>query len=318
MVYRFNSPPNWPTPPAGWAPDAGWQPDPSWGPVPDGWSLWVDVPGEPAPATARKSRVGLVIGIVAGAAVLALVVAGGVAAVSFLTTPPDTVTVEGFESPRSVEEAKDNLQKTYDEAVEFLDSHHGIMRSVVLPDLNDALEDGKEQTSIDLVELRTITIMSTQERMTTSAEEWEEIWEGEPAFTDNRSGTDLEDVLDDYTGGTVDFAIDSVCGTATACVRDRAQNLVHLNDLYVGNPAYAHIDYADVLLHEFAHVVQFKYELELDESPDFARLFNSDVEFHADCMSLSLKPDFATAYGSVCTPEHLAAAKDAWDGVFTF
>ena len=41
MAYRFNAPPNWPTPPAGWVPGPGWKPDPAWGPPPPGWQLWI-------------------------------------------------------------------------------------------------------------------------------------------------------------------------------------------------------------------------------------------------------------------------------------
>lgn len=45
MSYRFNPPPNWPSPPAGFVPEPGWEPDPSWPPAPPGWQVWVeDVP----------------------------------------------------------------------------------------------------------------------------------------------------------------------------------------------------------------------------------------------------------------------------------
>jgi hypothetical protein len=43
--YRFNSPPDWPTPPADWSPPPGWEPDPSWPPAPPGWQFWVPVRG---------------------------------------------------------------------------------------------------------------------------------------------------------------------------------------------------------------------------------------------------------------------------------
>ncbi|MEV0799444.1 DUF4041 domain-containing protein [Kribbella sp. NPDC050281] len=42
MSYRFNPPPNWPSPPAGFVPEPGWEPDPSWPPAPPGWQLWVE------------------------------------------------------------------------------------------------------------------------------------------------------------------------------------------------------------------------------------------------------------------------------------
>lgn len=314
MVYRFNPPANWPTPPAGWTPDAGWRPDPAWGPLPEGWPLWVET--SEATPTPRKSRVGLIIGVIAGLLVIGLVVTGAVALVTFLSTPLSAVDIEGVEPPRTVEEAKANLQGAYDEAIDYLETHHGFYKTFVRADLDEALAEGNEQTGIDFVELRTLDIMGTHERMIADAEAWEEAWGGPPAFTDNSTGTDLEAILDGYTGGTVDFAIDSLCGTATACVQQSDPNLVHVNELYLDNPAYVPANYADVLLHEYGHVTQMKYTMELEASADWESLFDSDVEFHADCMALSLKPDFITAYGSVCTPEHLASAKNAWDGVF--
>jgi hypothetical protein len=47
VVYRFNPPPNWPTPPFGWTPPPGWQPDPSWPPLPPAWQLWIEIPDQP-------------------------------------------------------------------------------------------------------------------------------------------------------------------------------------------------------------------------------------------------------------------------------
>ena len=41
-AYRFNPPPNWPTPPPGWTPPQGWAPPASWPPPPYGWQFWVE------------------------------------------------------------------------------------------------------------------------------------------------------------------------------------------------------------------------------------------------------------------------------------
>lgn len=65
MGYRFNVPPNWPSPPAGWVPPSDWRPDPSWGPAPDDWVFWVGDNG----AVPKKSHPVLMFGLL-GAAVL--------------------------------------------------------------------------------------------------------------------------------------------------------------------------------------------------------------------------------------------------------
>jgi hypothetical protein len=321
MAYRFNPPANWPAAPAGWVPPAGWQPDPAWGPVPEGWNLWIDdaaVPAgspvpHPIPVAPRKKRTGL--GILILAVVLVIVVAGVVGLSVMLNTLSAGPPVEGVERAGSIEEARAVLQETHDEATDFVEDNHGFSKTDKLERIAAALEAGNKGTSIWEVEMQTRDIMVTMEAMAQGADRWNETWGQAPAFTDNVSGTALEAILDEYTGGTVDFAIDSECGSATACVQRDDPNVVHLNEEYVDNPRYV-IDYADVLLHEYGHVTQFKYIDEFEMSADYEALFDFNVELHADCMSLSLKPDFATAYGSVCSPEQLTSAKNAWGGVF--
>lgn len=64
--YRFNPPPNWPTPPAGWQPDRTWRKPPEWPEPPAGWQLWTPI----------KSHTGLVTTAVVGGVALILLVAG--------------------------------------------------------------------------------------------------------------------------------------------------------------------------------------------------------------------------------------------------
>lgn len=89
-AYRFNPPPNWPTPPPGWTPPQGWAPPPSWPPPPHGWQFWVEtLPtisaqqdtgaagralGQPGVAAGR-SRAMLRWAIIGGTVVVGLVIA---------------------------------------------------------------------------------------------------------------------------------------------------------------------------------------------------------------------------------------------------
>ena len=98
-AYRFNPPPNWPTPPPGWTPPQGWAPPASWPPPPHGWQFWVEAlptidaqqdtwaAGLASPAldkaevAASKSREMLRWAIIGGTVVVGLVianVAGGI------------------------------------------------------------------------------------------------------------------------------------------------------------------------------------------------------------------------------------------------
>jgi hypothetical protein len=54
VEYRFNPPPNWPTPPEGWYPPEGWMPDPAWGQAPADWQYWVPVT-DPSPGKSPAS-----------------------------------------------------------------------------------------------------------------------------------------------------------------------------------------------------------------------------------------------------------------------
>lgn len=89
-AYRFNPPPNWPTPPPGWTPPQGWAPPPSWPPPPHGWQFWVETlptistqqdtraagPAGPAPGVAAsRSRAMLRWAIIGGTVVVGLVIA---------------------------------------------------------------------------------------------------------------------------------------------------------------------------------------------------------------------------------------------------
>jgi Domain of unknown function (DUF4190)/Septum formation len=59
MSPRFNPAPGWPVPPEGFEPGPGWVPDAAWPPMPDGWPLWVDEDGEPAPPPPAFTYVGV-------------------------------------------------------------------------------------------------------------------------------------------------------------------------------------------------------------------------------------------------------------------
>jgi hypothetical protein len=113
---RFNVPPSWPPVPPGWAPGPQLGPDPSWPPAPPGWQFWTtDAPAGPrtarpppsGPAAARaegdpqrgRKPAGLrrhSRELIAGVAVLVLVVAAAAAGYWFLwrsKVPPGAIAV---------------------------------------------------------------------------------------------------------------------------------------------------------------------------------------------------------------------------------
>jgi len=281
-------------------------------------------PASYSQAPAPKKNAGkIVIAVVGTLAILGGLAFGGNYVLNTLLVVPVIGENENLVKAGTVEEAKQILQTTHDDANTYMKANHGIYTEVYEMQLEEYLAAGKAATTILDVESYSSMILDLKEDMAGEVAVWKKEWEGEPQFTANKSGTQQEAYLDEYSGGTVDFAIDSECDGAgpgltgpVACVKREAPHTVHITEYYVGNPKHSNLIYADVMLHEYGHVIQSKYLYELENSTEYTTLFNENAEFHADCMAESIKPDFKTPYGSVCTPEHLAAAKKAWDGQF--
>lgn len=239
--------------------------------------------------------------------------AGGVTVFNVFGVDP---TVDGVERAGSLDEAWDVLDNDYELAMAFLEKNHGFEKTPVRASLSEHLREGKAGDTIWEVETHTSSILHELQTMQTAAALWNDIWGGEPAFTDNRSGTEFEAILDGYTNGTVDFAIDNECPDLPAgCVMWDDPNVVHLTESYINNPVNSQKNYVNLLLHEYAHIVQMKYWLEVKPSAEYATLFDKNLEHQADCMALAIKPDFVSGYGSVCSAEQLESAKAIWDGV---
>lgn len=89
MRYKYNSPPNWPTPPANWSPPNGWRPDPSWGPAPQGWQFWA-----PQSRMTTGAKLGIAAAVVAGT----LVVGAGIGSAGGGSSTPQTLSAPSASS----------------------------------------------------------------------------------------------------------------------------------------------------------------------------------------------------------------------------
>lgn len=106
----------------------------------------------------------------------------------------------------------------------------------------------------------------------------------------------------------------SVCGPtneAMACAY--GNDVILLDDEYV-NEDYDFLYHA--MMHEYAHQVQFDYQLEMEASPGYSALFDSSYEWIADCMSASRIPGYLSGYMHGCSSEQLTYGENAWKGVF--
>lgn len=152
----------------------------------------------------------------------------------------------------------------------------------------------------------------------------------------NASGTDAEAALDSISGGRADLIVDPwdapLCPEAIACVSDdtdvhiRARDSILTDQLLVS--AYG-VDWQWVMRHEYAHVVQRRWYVELYDSAEFRQLFvdavvpdgfdptlDYPIEHSADCMAVALDPGYLAGYPGECTPAQVDFARTIWDGSF--
>jgi hypothetical protein len=106
---------------------------------------------------------------------------------------------------------------------------------------------------------------------------------------------------------------DVVCDSEAAAACSDPAGFITVKNSYLDED-YAFWLYA--MTHEYAHQVQFMDWNELEASPRYETLFNGDVEWLADCMSLSRYPNYTSGYGYACTAEQLAYSKQAWNKDF--
>jgi hypothetical protein len=147
----------------------------------------------------------------------------------------------------------------------------------------------------------------------------------------NATGTDAEAALDTASAG-VSAIIQGDCGSAKslACVHGGSTVTVpaHMWGLTDEEMLARHgTTWLDVMIHEYAHVVQNKYEFRLMDNPEYLSLFDQetappeyadlswDRELSAECMAETIVgPEYARGYPGTCSPEQLALATKIWVG----
>lgn len=72
----------------------------------------------------------------------------------------------------------------------------------------------------------------------------------------------------------------------------------------------------DIMMHEYAHQVQFSNWESLESSQEYKVLFEGDLEWLADCMSAAKIQDYRSGYEYSCTSAQVAYGAKAWSGDF--
>jgi hypothetical protein len=74
--------------------------------------------------------------------------------------------------------------------------------------------------------------------------------------------------------------------------------------------------YYPVMMHEYAHQIQYKYRESMEDSEGYEELFNKDIEWLADCMAAAKIPGYSSNYHYKCSPAQVEYGAAAWKGFF--
>lgn len=108
-------------------------------------------------------------------------------------------------------------------------------------------------------------------------------------------------------------AADRVCESPDAAACAYSSNIILIANDYTD----ANYDLLyNLLMHEYAHQVQFKHHETMQTSDGFVNLFNNDMEWMADCMAAAKLSNYISGYGNTCSDEQVSYGEQAWNGFF--
>lgn len=119
----------------------------------------------------------------------------------------------------------------------------------------------------------------------------------------------------DAVGGT-DIKLGAapvICGRTDSLACSYPSGVILLADAFT-NENYDY--YYPIMMHEYAHHFEFKYDAELESSQKYEQLFNLDKEWLADCMAAAKIPGYMSNYRYECSAEQKAYGAGAWKGIF--
>jgi hypothetical protein len=132
----------------------------------------------------------------------------------------------------------------------------------------------------------------------------------------NGVGTNPRKAMDAIDSSITITVVDQACNApeAMACVSSANPKNVQVTGQYL---YFSYEIWYMVMMHEYAHTVQFTNYNDFISSERFKTLFNSNPELHADCMAKAkIGETYVSNYGNVCSDEQTAAGNEAWSGIF--
>ncbi len=133
--------------------------------------------------------------------------------------------------------------------------------------------------------------------------------------TQNIPGLDIvRQALDAVGGSWVRLgAADQVCSVDWAAACAHYDAYIEVDTEYLGN---SYDWWYPIMMHEYAHQVQFQHYDKMMNSSQFKALFGSDVEWLADCMSMARMSGYSSGYGYGCSGDQINYGANAWNGNF--
>ena len=132
--------------------------------------------------------------------------------------------------------------------------------------------------------------------------------------TQNIPGLDIvRQALNDVGGGWVNLgAADVVCSLDWAAACAHPGGYIEVDTEYLGQ---SYDWWYPIMLHEYAHQIQFIHWTNLQSAPRYQQLFGNDIEWLTECMSQARMPDYYSTYGYSCSQEQVNYGSGVWSGI---
>jgi hypothetical protein len=197
--------------------------------------------------------------------------------------------------------------KTIMEAQEIVYQERGTPQNIVIETEKVKKETGKLLARVGFLK---VDSNLTSEQTITAADLLEDV-KGLRTFPANHPARKALDAV----GGT-----DIMLGAApVVCGREDSMACAYPTGVILLAEDFANENYEfyyPVLMHEYAHQIQYRNNDDMEYSQGYEELFGKDREWLADCMAAAKIPGYSSNYRYECSSAQVAYGAKAWQGVF--
>lgn len=243
--------------------------------------------------------------------------------------------IKSEETVKNLQDKIKRLETDYDELKTLFDEQEDLLRAVesfqgIIGEVNGELdisywvdnftvwidEAKSNLNNLDKIKEITALINDSTKDLTVVIDDYNKNKTQREQDRFNGVGTIPRQALDSINPAVTMSVVSLPCNssTAVACVSSTKPNHIQVSENYLH---YSYDLWYMIMMHEYAHTIQLNNYDALSVNETFIKLFNKDLELHADCMAASVIGEtYFSTYNNTCSKEQLAAALGAWTGKF--